>query len=115
MLQGFEELTEELSEAEVIMAHKLARSFIARGQDNPITSTEILKKSTEKGYSLTGPRLRKIIQYIRSRQLVKWLIAAGTNGYEWTENPDKIKKYTESLYKRESAIKYTRLSFPKYV
>jgi reverse gyrase len=114
MIPGFEELTDELSEAEIVVAHRIVFAFKARGEDKPITSTEIIRKMKAKGYSIDGPRLRKIIQYIRTKQLLKWLGAAGSNGYEWTTNPEKIKKYTESLYKRENSIRSTRLSFPKY-
>lgn len=111
MIPGFEELTEELSQEEVKMARKIVQAFLARGQDNPITSTQIIKKMSVNGYSMNGPRLRKIIQYIRTRQLIRWLPAAG-NGYEWTTKPEKIRKYKDSLLKRENSMKATRTSFP---
>lgn len=114
MLPEFEELTEELKEDEIKLAKKIAAGFLARGYDNPITSTEIMKRMRENGIPINGPRLRKIIQYIRTKKMVHWLCAHGVNGYVLTVDPVKIKKYTESLKKRENAVKHTRESFPQY-
>lgn len=115
MLVGFEEQTQELSEQEYELAKKVTRAFLARGKDSPITSTMICLKMRENGYKINDVRLRKIIEFIRHKQWIKWLIASGTKGYEWTTDLKKVERYTESLKQRESAIRTTRLSFPNNV
>jgi hypothetical protein len=111
LISGFEKQTKDLSYEEIKLAHKIAEAFRARGKDVPITSTLIIKKMTQKGYSINGGRLRKMIRYIRVKNILDWIIADGTSGYVYTKDLQKVQKYLKSLQDREGAIRETRLSF----
>lgn len=116
MIEGFEEETCELSDSEIDLAKQIAKAFIARGEgpDTAISSTQIIRLMAQRGFKITGPRLRKMIQYIRTKQLVKWLVSPTNTGYFISKDPAIIKAYTDSMLKRENSMKSTRLSFPQF-
>lgn len=75
------------------------------GAANAITNAAMLKhlKATSPGLRLSGPRIRKIINYIRCHRLVENVVAT-SNGYYIETDPGKLLEYVESLRDRASAI-----------
>lgn len=104
MVVGFEEETVKLSKTELKMAEIMAPAFASRrGRDNAITSTEIIDSMTRKGYKISGPRLRKIVNYLVVTDRVKDLIASG-NGYYVAATDQERKEHAFSLGQRIAAI-----------
>jgi hypothetical protein len=105
MLNGFEDITYNLTETEKKLVDGFVKSFEKRiGKKNAITSTRIIQAYKDIGINMTGPRIRKIINYIRINGLVKNLIAT-SEGYYIETDPEKIKEYKESLLQRCREIK----------
>lgn len=72
----------------------VARGLAAkRGRHNAVTNKYICEKLTDKGYKIDGIRLRKVVNYIRIKGIVKCLIAT-SNGYYVAENRKQIEDYT---------------------
>ena len=105
MITNFEELTCPLSDKEIEAAKTLAKYFntFCDGKDNAITSNEIYNWGSVDGIVISGPRLRKIINYIRREQLVKNLIAS-QKGYYRSNDRKEIFRYKQSLQERAAAI-----------
>ena len=114
MLFGFEEQTAPLNDIELnaanIIADCLSRHHVGRG--NAVTGAHIgnslaqyaVEFRDQKGRAyLTGPRIRKIINYIRSNGMCPRLIAS-SNGYYVSNDRDEIDAYITSLRERASAI-----------
>lgn len=111
MINGFENETHELNDYEL----KLVPIFVAglkkrTKQEFAITNNTMAKLMKAKGYSVNAPRIRKIINYIRTKKLIVNLISS-SKGYWITENPEQLKKYVESLTQRINEIKRVRDSF----
>ena len=113
MINGFEEETSPLTEEEMKLVPKFVNSFNSKiGESMAINSAEIEYKFRILGVKITGPRIRKIVNYIRLNRLVKNLIAT-SKGYYIEDNPEKLKKYVESLRQRASAIQAVADSYSK--
>ena len=67
MINGFEEQTHELTEyEEKTLLPPIIKGLKTKvGEQNAITSTEIVKRMKELGFKLDPARLRKIINHIR--------------------------------------------------
>jgi len=105
MINGFEDETKPLTEEE----EKLVPLFVDGlkgkiGKENAITNAEIKRRLAAKGIEVGDPaRVRKIINHIRIRGLVKNIIASSV-GY-WVENdPEAIAAYKASLLQRATSI-----------
>lgn len=104
MITGFEKHTARLTDDEM----KLVRGFTIAlerrvGKKNAVTSSYIIKEYKKQGVKISGPRVRKIINYIRMNNLVPGLIAS-SQGYYVTDDPEELKGYIESLEGRLSSI-----------
>ena len=75
-----------------------------------MTTGWIIRSFKERGKVMTGPRIRKIVHYIRVQHLVRNLMAS-SKGYYIETDRSKILEYKESLRRREAAIKAVRDSF----
>lgn len=64
------------------------------------------------GLSISDARVRKLINHIRTKDLVPCLIAT-SNGYYIAETEQELKEYEESLLGREEAIRNVRLSIQR--
>lgn len=106
MLKGFDKQTESLNDYErSILLPIFIRSLLRRnGKSNSVTSDYICKKMKELGYNVTPPRVRKIINHIRTNNLVPCLIAT-SEGYYIAETEQEAKDYLQSLEGRYMAIK----------
>lgn len=111
MLKGFEIQTEPLNEYEKntlmpIVARGLAFKV---GKENAVTSKHICECLTAKGYEIDDVRLRKIVNYIRVKGVVKCVLACG-RGYYVAKNRKQAQEYTDSLKCREDSIHAVRVA-----
>lgn len=104
MIEGFEDFTAPLSEKERELVRPLVLGLKTKiGKAMAITNREIQARMKEKGYSITGARVRKIINHIRWNDLVPNLIAS-SRGYYVSNDAKELKMYKESLKKRGESI-----------
>lgn len=105
MIQGFEEQTQPLNDYERDTLLPLVRWGLStkRGKENSIASSAIIRKMRERGYKLDGPRLRKIINHIRSNDLIAGLVST-SKGYYVASTAQEIEDYIYSLHGRVEAI-----------
>lgn len=110
MIENFEEYTHDLTEYELQLVPKFVNSFQNKiGKENAVTA-----KTIEAKMKVSGPRIRKIINYIRNRGLVEGLVAS-SSGYYITNDIEEVKKYIESLDGREQAIRVVREGMEAYL
>ena len=85
MITNFEEITQELTADEMVLCRQIVLGLRTKTKDNPIKSDEIVNKMNQANpkNKLTGARLRKIINYIRSNGILP--VIATSNGY-YTSN-----------------------------
>ena len=114
MINNFEDITKELSGDE-----KRVLPIIVNGLKNCIGKQKSYSNKKIKGallekynIKLSGPRLRKIIQYIRVKDLVPCLIAT-SRGYYVSDDMNEVREYCESLQQRINSIKQTKTSIEK--
>ena len=106
MINGFEKYTKDLNDYEKktllpIMCKCFANHI---GKENAVTNSVICEKMNDKGFEkVSEARVRKIINYIRTNNLVPRLMASGS-GYYITNNPNELKDYISSLKGRKEAI-----------
>lgn len=105
MINGFEKETSPLSQKELDVAHFLAKSFKSNvGIKNARTNGYISDKLKSLGHgNFNGPRLRKIINYIRTHNLVPCLLAS-SKGYWVAETQQEVLDYLDGLRGRRSAL-----------
>jgi hypothetical protein len=110
MVTNFETITAELSEAEQQLVPLLVQSFKKHTEANPIKAPDIVKKVNEFLFTridfanirLTQPRLRKIVNHIRSNGLLP--LMATSRGYYVSYKKADIKSQIRSLHERASGI-----------
>ncbi len=110
MIDGFENETKPLTELEQSLVQKFVNSLQRRTKANPCSNAYIIRKFSERGIKLTGARIRKIINHIRTHHLVNNLVA-DNKGYYVTQDPAEVERYTQSLYQRAEAIINVAKSF----
>ena len=81
MITNFEEITKELNAEERQLVPVLIKGFKAHGKENPIKAPKIVENLRIVGYKITEPRLRKLVNLIRSKGLLP--VIATSNGYYW--------------------------------
>ena len=102
MITNFEEITKDLSEEEKKLLPILIKGFRLHGIDDPIKAPDIIQKLSEKGIKLTGARLRKLTNLIRSAGILP--LIATSNGYYVTVDKQEVQKQIKSLTERAEAI-----------
>lgn len=108
-LVGFEDITVALTPEEIRIANIIARRFNNRpkGRKNAATNVGIRKVIKDYvGETLSGPKMRRIIQYIRSENLVPRLCAT-SNGYFVAENDKEWNDWKTSMKQRIRQMEYT--------
>jgi len=78
-------------------------------KENAVTNSYICRCLKKQGYVIDGARLRKIINYIRVKNLIIGLMAT-SNGYYIAESKSEMIDYIDSLKGRENAIKAVRVA-----
>ncbi len=106
MLENFKEITVELSQDEEELVDIVINRFrLLPGKGNIVTNPQMLKRLNEKfNMTLTEPRIRKIIQFIRLNNLLPGLIGT-SRGYYYTDNLEEIETWILSMQQRERAIR----------
>lgn len=107
MLQGFKTQTEPLTEYEKNMVMPAIITLLKerKGSRSAITSKRIC--DILENYKISEPRVRKIINHIRTNDLVPCLIA-NSGGYYIAQSEDEMLNYEDSLLGREEAIHIVR-------
>ncbi len=107
MILGFEEYTIELNEEETKIAKKIAAKIeLSVGKENAVTNDRIQYYFGMNDIKIGGARVRKMIQYIRQKGLVKDLCAT-SNGYFVAANRKELDDYITSLKQRRNSIDFT--------
>lgn len=109
MIPGHEKQTHELTpyEMEQILPKVVKRMKTKLGKENAVTNPQVVKAFKEHGFKLSGPRFRKIIQYIRVNGLIDGLVSHG-KGYFVAVKKEDIKRNIESLDKKINSEIVTR-------
>ena len=98
MVKGFETITADLSQDEVDMVQPIINGLKSKqGKDKAITGAKICE-----AMGLGGPRLRKIINHIRTNNLLPGLCST-SNGYFVAQNIYEMQDYIISLRQRIKA------------
>jgi hypothetical protein len=109
MIKNFEEYTHELTSEERIVVQTIIRRFESRkGKENIVTGEQIrdgINKNLNVNFD--GVRIRKMIQFIRTNDLIAGLIAT-SKGYFVAKTAEEIEDWIESLKSRENAIRTIR-------
>lgn len=103
MINGFATYTEPLTQYEKDLIPLIVKGFAChKGKDKVISSKEIVRKLKEKGYEVSGPRIRKIVNHIRANSIAP--IVANAKGYWWSTSLQEIKDHIKSLRDRSGGI-----------
>lgn len=106
MINGFEEQTHELTDDEKNKIIPILERGFKRlvGKDDAMTSKDICDMIENiHGIKVTGPRLRKMVNYIRIHDRVPLLMATSKGYYVATDQQEVI-DYIKSLRDRANAI-----------
>jgi hypothetical protein len=106
MIENFEEITKELNQEELKLVPVLIEKFSNHSYANPIKAPDIVNEMNNNiGCSnalMTGPRLRKLCNHIRSNGLLP--LIATSKGYFISTDKDVIKSQIRSLRQRANSI-----------
>lgn len=114
MIKGFSNETSPLNDYElrVLLPVILAGLKDKHGKRNAVTNRYIIGRLKQQGYRIDAPRLRKVINHIRTNDLIPGLIAT-SEGYFLAEDEQELMDYEDSLRGREEAIKAVRLAIAR--
>ena len=114
MIKGFSNETSPLNDYElrVLLPVILAGLKDKQGKRNAVTNGYIIGRLKQQGYRIDAPRLRKVINHIRTNDLIPGLIAT-SEGYFLAENEQELMDYEDSLRGRDEAIKAVRLAIAR--
>jgi hypothetical protein len=104
MIQGFEQQTQPLNDYERgTLLPLIIRGLVTKvGASNVIAGSTIIRKMRECGYKLDGPRLRKIINHIRTSDIIPGLVST-SQGYFVATTATEIDECIVSLQGRVDA------------
>jgi hypothetical protein len=109
MITGFEEITKDLSELERNQVAQLVKilHWKAKGKENVISNDALQFDMLGYGHQVSDVRIRKMINFIRTKGLITNLLA-NSRGYWISSNNDEVLKYYQSLTDRIKAIEAVR-------
>lgn len=114
MIINFEEITYELNDEEKKILHLLINGFKNYTQQNPIKEPEIVSRFNERtGLKLSGVRLRKLVNYIRSNGLLP--LVATSKGYFVSYDKEVIYSQIKSLRQRATSINNCADGLEKFI
>jgi len=119
MITNFEEYTHELTSEEMEILQLVIHGFRAYKKTNPIKAELIVKRMNvfleNNGYKirLTQPRLRKLVNYIRSNSLIP--LIATSQGYFTTDCKLTIQEQIKSLQERANSIERCAQGLNKFL
>lgn len=113
MIKGFEIQTEQLNEYELnTLLPVIVRGLRTKiGSQHAITNKKIVE-ALKNSYALSEARVRKVINHIRTNDIIPGLIAT-SEGYFIAETEEELSDYEDSLKGRENAIREVRLSIER--
>ena len=116
MITNFEGQTHQLTGKEKAWLQIIIKGLLTKaGKENVVTAEAMCRGLlSSQGIAITGPRIRKIINYIRNNNLIKGLVAT-SEGYYISNDPTEVATYIESLAGRESAIANIRKGMSEYL
>lgn len=114
MIKGFSNETSPINDYElrVLLPVILAGLKYKQGKRNAVTNGYIIGRLKQQGYKIDAARLRKIINHIRTSDLLPGLVAT-SEGYYLATSEAELMDYEDSLRGREEAIKAVRLSIAR--
>tara|TARA_R110002110_G_scaffold100922_17_gene256866 strand:- start:1617 stop:2021 length:405 start_codon:yes stop_codon:yes gene_type:complete len=109
MIPTFEEHTQPLSDYEKnTLLPLLIKGFKTKvGVENCITNPQICSALRKLGYKVTQPRVRKIVFYIRNKNMIPKLIAS-SKGYWIATNKRQVISWLDSVNSKISALEQTK-------
>jgi hypothetical protein len=119
MITNFENYTNELTDQEMEILPIVIHGFRAYKKNNPIKAQLIVTRMNnylqENGYKirLNGPRLRKLVNYIRSNSLIP--LIATSQGYFTTDCKETIINQIQSLNERANSIERCANGLKKFL
>jgi hypothetical protein len=119
MITGFEEHTSELTAEEMEILNIVIHGFRQYKKNNPIKSELIVTRMNQylqyNGYKIkmTGPRLRKMVNYIRSNGLIP--LIATSHGYFTSDCKQTILEQITSLQERANSIENAVQGLKKFL
>ena len=113
MIKGFKRQTEPLTDYEQnTLLPVIMRGLRPRiGKESAVINRHIVSQ-LKPAYNVTEARVRKIINHIRTADLIPGLIAT-SDGYFIAETEKELRDYEESLLGRELAIRQVRESIAR--
>ena len=113
MIKGFENITYRLTAEEYTIAEKIAERLVQNvGKAMAVNNTRISEYIKSLGHKVSGARIRKILNFIRTSGRVNMLIAS-KGGYYVTTSVVEMTDYIESLTDRIRAQEFLRASMQK--
>jgi len=105
MINGFEIQTHELTgyEQDIIVPLVISGLRTKLNKSMAASNKYICSQLNKKGYKISPPRLRKVINHIRVNGLIVNLLA-NSQGYYISNDHEEIDKYVESLRQRAREI-----------
>lgn len=119
MIENFEIITLDLSTDELKLVPLLIHGFKTHGKENPIKEPEICDAMNAYFYGqnikyrMTGAKLRKYVNYIRSNGLIP--LIATSRGYYVSYDKDVIMSQIKSLQQRADSINMSARGLEKFV
>lgn len=108
MIIRFEDFTTDLINADHEVTQWIATRLTLRiGKDKAITNEKMCKSCKDHGYKITGPKMRKVLHFLRVNGIVKRLVS-NSNGYYVADSITDIVEYILSLKQRISSITEVR-------
>lgn len=100
MLEGFEEYTPDIKDSGMWVVDEVAVTLKGRiGQKKAVTARMLSSAIKKKhGRKVGEPFIRKAIQYIRMKGMVR-LLMSSSKGYYVAESVDEYARYVENSYK----------------
>lgn len=113
MIKGFDTQTQPLTDYEtsVLLPVLLSGLRTKIGKENAVTNKHIIDR-LKGSYKIDAARIRKIINHIRTNDLLPGLIAT-SDGYFIATTETELLEYEESLKGREDAIRAVRISIAR--
>jgi uncharacterized protein (UPF0128 family) len=113
MIKGLDNETAPLTgyETGVLLPQLISGLKTKQGRRSAVTNKHIVA-ALKPGYKISEARVRKMINHIRTNDLIPGLIAT-SDGYFIAETEEELVGYEESLKGREDAIREVRISIAR--
>lgn len=105
-IQGFEKYTQQITSEEFSQIARLKLFLSIATKERPISAKELVSMFDDAGYQTSGPRIRKMVNVLRTTEYHDdRILAANNKGYYWTKNFAEMLEYTHSLRNRMNEIR----------